>query len=691
MNKRIVLASVSLIVLFTPIIVFAASGDLDRSYGAGGFVHSADADSATVLAIQTDDKVIAGGQCTVAGKLHFCLTRYLVSGAIDPSFGTAGRVATVIGAGDSVISRLIVQPNGYILAVGYTDFAPNGPFGSHTYQFAIARYSSSGSLDPTFDGDGIVTNPIGGQVGAIAFDTALQPDGKFVVVGNGAVAQGTFLAVRFNSDGSLDQSFAAGGIMATTVAGGSGGASVVALQPDGKAVIGGLGSNISKTVFIRLTVNGEIDPTFAGGALVLDETANLNKHLRRMTVLPDGKILVFGDLRPQSTFYLAFYRINPNGTFDTTFDGDGRLLSSVVPDYYCTADDLAIQPNGKLVVSLNGTINGNGYSISARFRADGVLDKQFGSNGAVIRETTFQGSGVVVQSDGKIVQGGTMFNNYPNGYHFFLARYLNNGTRDSDFNGDRKSDLSVFRPSLGTWYLFDGGSGFSSIPFGAADDRIVPADYDGDGRIDVAVFRNGVWYLLNSSNGALASYSFGQSGDVPVPADYDGDDRADIAVFRQGFWYIINSGDNSFRAEKFGQAGDRPVIGNFDGDRRSDLAVYRGGTWYVNGSTTGFSATPFGLATDQPVVGDYDSDGKSDFAVYRDGDWYILGSFLGFSATHFGIASDRPAPGEYDGDGRTDFAVFRDGTWFTLGSLGAFNYTHFGSAGDIPVPSAYLP
>lgn len=692
MKTRFVSSLLFFTLVLIPVISRAASGDLDRSYGVGGFYYAADADSSTVLAIQTDDKVIAGGQCTVAGRKHFCLTRYLTTGVVDDSFGTAGRVTTPIGAGDSVITRISVLPEGKILVVGYTDQETPVVGGQHLRQFAIARYSPTGILDPTFDGDGIITNPIiSGQFGASAWDVTVQPDGKFIVAGSGSVSSTGFVVVRFNFDGSFDQSFANGGILATSIAGGASGAYVVGLQPDGKIVLGGVGNFGAKFVFVRLNTDGAIDDTFGGSGLVLPETNNLPKHLRRLVVLPDGKILAFGDIRPQTTFLLAFYRINPNGTLDTTFDGDGSLLSNVLPNFLCTADDLVIQPNGKMLVSLSGAINGNLHSISARFRADGALDKQFGNNGSVVRYATYQSSGVVVQSDGKIVHGGTMYSDPPNGYRFFLARYLNNGTRDSDFDGDRKSDLSVFRPSLATWYLTDGGTGFSSTPFGAPTDRIVPADYDGDGRIDIAVFRDGAWYLLASSNGALVSYSFGQNGDVPVPADYDGDDKSDIAVFRQGTWYILNSGNGAFRFEQFGQAGDRPVIGNFDGDRRSDLAVFRAGVWYVNGSTAGFSATQFGISTDRPVVGDYDCDGKSDLAVYRDGDWYILGSMAGFSATHFGIATDRPVPGEFDGDGLTDLAVFRDGTWFTLGSLGAFKYTDFGSAGDVPVPSAFLP
>jgi hypothetical protein len=104
-----------------------------------------------------------------------------------------------------------------------------------------------------------------------------------------------------------------------------------------------------------------------------------------------------------------------------------------------------------------------------------------------------------------------------------------------DFDGDGKSDISVFRPNNGVWHLSRSTQGFSATQFGLSSDKITPADFDGDGKTDIAVFRNGTWYLQRSQSGFTA-VQFGQAGDIPVPADYDGDGRADVAVFRNGIW-----------------------------------------------------------------------------------------------------------------------------------------------------------
>ncbi len=258
-----------------------------------------------------------------------------------------------------------------------------------------------------------------------------------------------------------------------------------------------------------------------------------------------------------------------------------------------------------------------------------------------------------------------------------------------DFDGDGRSDISVFRS--GTWHLLRSNDGYLSTQFGIATDRLVPADFDADGKTDVAVFRDGVWYILRSTDATVSILNFGLGTDLPVPADYDGDGFAEPSVFRDGLWYRYSLSTSQTSQEQFGLAGDRPVVADYDGDGRADLAVYRNGVWYLQRSLLGFAAIQFGLGTDRPVTGDFDGDGRADLAVYRDGDWHVLAGSQNYSVTHFGIATDVPVAADYDGDGRTDRAVFRAGNWYLDRSSEGFAVTQFGIATDFPVPAAFNP
>jgi hypothetical protein len=273
--------------------------------------------------------------------------------------------------------------------------------------------------------------------------------------------------------------------------------------------------------------------------------------------------------------------------------------------------------------------------------------------------------------------------------------------KSADFDGDGKTDVSVFRPDTGVWYVLNSqNSTFTAVTFGLGTDVLAPGDFDGDGKTDFAVWRpsNGVWYVQSRS--IFRAQQFGTDGDIPVPADYDGDGRTDFAVFRpsNGVWYIKNSFDSrgtSFRFEQFGTSGDKPVPGDYDGDGKTDIAVYRpsDGNWYLMKSSQGFAAINFGISTDKPVQADYDGDGKTDLGVYRGGVWYMLQSQAGFAATQFGIASDKPAAGDFDGDNKADFSVFRpeNGVWYILQTQSGFSSTQFGNASDRPTPAAYFP
>jgi hypothetical protein len=280
----------------------------------------------------------------------------------------------------------------------------------------------------------------------------------------------------------------------------------------------------------------------------------------------------------------------------------------------------------------------------------------------------------------------------------------------ADFDGDARSDVSIFRPSNGWWYIINSSNGgvrtqqFGIEP-GTSGDIPTPEDIDGDNITDIGYYRpgdgqaNARWFFFRSSDSTVPVYYWGTLGDLPAAGDYDGDARADVAVFRpsEGRWYILQSGGGP-RYETFGQAGDRPVSGDYDADGRYDIALFRdsNGTWYRRNSSNGASvAIQWGLNGDVPAQGDFDADGRIDHAVYRpsNGTWYILFATGSFQGLQWGVAEDIPAVGDYDGDGRDDVAVFRpsNGTWYIIRSTGGFLGLQWGVSGDIPVPTTDDP
>ncbi len=275
----------------------------------------------------------------------------------------------------------------------------------------------------------------------------------------------------------------------------------------------------------------------------------------------------------------------------------------------------------------------------------------------------------------------------------------------ADFDGDGRTDVSVFRASSGYWYISNSfNNTFRAEAFGLASDRITPGDYDGDGKADVAVWRPsaGYWYRIDSSTSTFRFAAFGQNGDVPTPADYDGDGKMDVAVYRpsNNYFYHLNSSDGSFRFQQWGVNGDLPLMGDYDSDGKNDYAIYRSSTstfYYLHSSDGAVQGFQWGAIGDKPIAGDFDGDDKTDIAVYRPstGGWYaIKSSDGGFMGLQWGTTGDIPAPGDYDGDIKCDVAVFRpsSGVFYVLQSgTNSFRAEQFGINGDVPAPSAYVP
>jgi uncharacterized protein (TIGR03437 family) len=269
------------------------------------------------------------------------------------------------------------------------------------------------------------------------------------------------------------------------------------------------------------------------------------------------------------------------------------------------------------------------------------------------------------------------------------------------------SDLGVWRPGDGMWYLLS-GNGTSQIymPWGLSTDIPAAGDYDGDRKTDFCVFRpsEGNWYIHRSTDGGMTVYHWGSNGDKPAPADYDGDGKTDVAVFRpsDGYWYMTRSSDGVVVADYLGVTGDELVPADYDGDGCADLAVWRNSQakfWVKNSATNLAGEVVFGQTGDKPVIGDYDGDGKADFATWRssDNNWRILNSGSGQITTiQWGkVSIDIPVQRDYDGDGKTDIAAWRKsgssvGMWsIRKSSNGQQRIEQWGMAGDIPVPSRW--
>ena len=280
------------------------------------------------------------------------------------------------------------------------------------------------------------------------------------------------------------------------------------------------------------------------------------------------------------------------------------------------------------------------------------------------------------------------------------------GPAPFDFDGDQKTDLSIYRPSVGEWWLQRSSNGSSfAAQFGNSSDRTVPADFTGDGKADIAFFRPSTsnWFVLRSEDLSFYAFPFGATSDVTVPADYDGDGKADAAIFRPATntWFIQrSSGGDDIVA--FGAAGDKPVPADYDGDGKTDIAIMRpngpnGAEWWVRRSSNStVFALVFGTATDKAVPGDFTGDGKADIAFWRpsNGTWFVLRSEdFSFFSFPFGADGDAPVPGDYDGDAKIDAAIFRpsNSTWYIQRSTAGTLIQAFGTTGDTPLPSSFVP
>jgi len=651
-------------------------------------------DFAQDVAIQSDGKIVtAGYSASPAGGSVIAVARLLPNGNLDPAFGTGGRVVFNDGNTSSLAYAVKIQPDGKIVVVG--------KFSNFSWEFTslyVIRLNADGSLDNTFGTGGKVRilPTFGGYVGN---DVELQPDGKIVVggmyvrPGNEGVSTLDMMAARLNPNGTPDGGFGNGGVFIHT--NGDGWppylfeyANALSILPDGKIILAG-------SHLLRINSNGTID----GGFPIL---APVEFTATDIVLQSDGKMLLSGSKNTD----LAIARYNSNASIDTSFgiNGTAALDFGGSDD----ANSLYLDPNGDIVAggsTLGGSPSYRKFAL-ARFKPNGTPDQSFGKGGKVVTDFGNHAEiyGIARQSDGKIVAAGSAKINIDRDYA--VARYFSQQTTQFDFDGDGKTDISIFRQSAGQWWYAKSSTGQVGVAqFGAAADKLVPGDFTGDGKTDVTFWRpsTGEWFVLRSEDFSYYSFGYGISGDIPVVGDFDSDGKADAVIYRpsSSTWYIRRSSDGGTTIQTFGQTGDVPVVADYDGDGKSDIAIYRsnapnGAEWWIQRSSNNqVFAAQFGASTDKAVAADYTGDGKADIATWRPstGEWFVLRSEnQSYYSFPFGINGDIPAPGDYDGDGKTDAAVFRpsNAVWYLQRTTSGFIGVQFGLGTDSPIPNAFV-
>ncbi len=460
------------VLLFTAVFlgasksVHAQASMLDKIFGTNGTVATfiaggdSDYDEGYSSAIQTDQKIVVAGWSTdPSGNYSFAVARLNDDGTLDNTFGTNGTARTFIHGGDSTNDKaysVAIQSDGKIVVAGYSVDTTGG---TSYAAFALARFNSNGTLDNAFGTNGTATTFIsGGGLLDEGRSVSIQSDGKIVVAGLSAItitssgftfATGSYAlgVARFNSNGTIDNTFGTNGSTSVTAIGVPllYNAYSLAIESVGKIVVAGSSiDNVSGNIAFavaRLNSNGAIDNTFGSEGIsgtYISGGDSSDDVCNSLAIQPDGKIVVAGSSADTTSLLgnaaFAVARFDSNGTIDTTFGTHGTVRAYITggDSPYGRSDigySIAIQTDGKLVVGGTSGILAPSFAV-ARFNSDGTMDTTFGTNGTVTTNTFSTDQdiddeihSVAIQTDGKIVAAGFSQASF-GATDFAVARYL---------------------------------------------------------------------------------------------------------------------------------------------------------------------------------------------------------------------------------------------------------------------------
>ncbi len=388
---RTVLAMTVALTALASTPAFAAPGDLDPSFGAGGKVTlslARDGSQGNAVLVQPDGRTLIGGWAYAKG---FGLVRLLRDGSLDPRFGDGGVVTTNFPEGPAVITDLALERDGGIVAAGLVEGF-----------VAIARYRSNGTLDASFGRDGLVAaRSRSSQTGAEG--VTLDDRGRILVAGS--ASDRSWLLARFSAGGRLDRGFGADGWATVNFGFGEEGARDLALTPSGRIVVAGTGDG--RFALARFRRDGTLDPQFGDGGTVV-VPGSFRGAATAVSLLRDGDVLAAGFAA--GGFQLR--RFLPSGRPDRSWGSRGRASG---PHVDGNAYDMAVASDG------SATLVGSAFSdfTVARYARRGALDTTFGANGVVHTRFPNYGpaEGVALMPNDRIVVVGQ------SGQRIGVARY----------------------------------------------------------------------------------------------------------------------------------------------------------------------------------------------------------------------------------------------------------------------------
>lgn len=406
------------------------SGTLDTSFGNDGIVLTeitTDHSFGDATVVQADGKILVAGYAGAPSTYQMAVARYNTDGSLDTSFGNNGTLRFPVGTAKSYVLDMALQNDGKIVLGGYT-------YDNVSSDFAIVRLNTDGSFDNTFGSAGITILDDGGR--ELAEVISILEDGQILIAGD---KDDNFAVARVNADGSLDTTFGVNGWAVTQFDTNQSWVKDIAVQNDDKIVLTGMLINGTSTFEIataRLNADGSADNSFGTNGKVRFNIGNGNDFSEGVAVQEDGKILIGGhkwiaNLDQRHDF--AMVRLNANGSFDTTYGNNGISTVQIV-DGSNYSRDMLLQPDGKAILVGFTVFQGEYDMAMMRFGTDGILDTTFGTDGTVSTDVLGRedyGTAVTLQPDGKIVFAGYSYTAQGDA-SFVVARYNNTllGTED---------------------------------------------------------------------------------------------------------------------------------------------------------------------------------------------------------------------------------------------------------------------